>query len=128
MKSRGTPVNKLTINLVTNESPRFSRACHNCNLSVRYAIRNQEAFLFNINKTYEFHWLGKTFNINIMKIHIENKARRRYENLTRRSSTFVMLEAFKKMFLVKLINVLFNFKQLKCIIIFFLPAYRFSID
>ncbi len=75
-----------------NELPRFSCACHNCNLSVRYAIRNQCSIWIKLTR-----FAGSVkHSINIIKIHIENKARLRCENLTRLSSIFMMLETFKK--------------------------------
>ncbi len=88
-------MNKLTINLGTNKLPRFSCACHKCNLSVRYAIRNYVPLCSILIKLTRFAGSIK-HSINIMKIHVENKACLRCENLTRWSSTFMMLEAFKK--------------------------------
>lgn len=83
------------LNLGTDECPRFSCACHKSNIAVRWAIKNHPVFSRILARLSSHS--GKVKNsINLYKLNISKKSRLRIESTTRWSSSFLMLEAFKR--------------------------------
>jgi hypothetical protein len=95
--SLGDPIYELNINFGTNDIPRFSCACHKANIAVRLAIKKHKGLSTLLASLSCF--AAKTRNsINKSHLHIDEKSRLRCENQTRWSSSFLMLESFKKCF------------------------------
>ena len=89
------PIVKLEIELGTNKLPRFSCACHKTNLAVRKAIKSSKAFVNALaalnnfaSKSHQSHELSSIFH--------DLKSRLSSENLTRWSSSFLLLWSFYK--------------------------------
>ena len=88
-------IKDLVIELGTNKLPRFSCACHKLNLAIRQAISKHKPLskiILKLNKC------NKHFRrtIALSRILRQKKCRLRTENLTRWSSTYLMLESIKK--------------------------------
>ena len=96
--SKGELINDLVINLGTDSLPRFSCASHKCNIALRLAIKNHQFLCKTLAKLTNFAASTKR-SINLIKLHAEKKSRLRCENLTRWSSSYLMLESFHKAYM-----------------------------
>ena len=98
-KSRDSePLKCFKINLGTAECPRFSCACHKCNIAVRMAIKKCPSLTRVLAKLSKYAGAVKN-SINLYKLHISKKARLRIENDTRWASSFLLLEAFQRAYI-----------------------------
>lgn len=91
----GDPLYELHINLGSNDIPRLSCACHKANVAVRMAVKKHESFSTLLAALSKFAARTRA-SINQSRIHINEKSRLRCENQSRWSSSFLMLESFKK--------------------------------
>jgi hypothetical protein len=91
----GDPLYELHINLGSNDIPRLSCACHKAIVAVRMAVKKHESFSTLLAALSKFAARTRA-SINQSRIHINEKSRLRCENQTRWSSSFLMLESFKK--------------------------------
>jgi hypothetical protein len=89
-----TLIRQLNIELGTNKLPRYSCACHKNNIAVRMAIKKHSLTRTLVKLS---HFAGITRRtIRLAQIHIKKKCRLRTENLTRWSSSYMMLVSYKK--------------------------------
>jgi hypothetical protein len=89
-------IKELKINLGKNDLPRFSCACHKSNIAVRLAIK-KHSLARRLKDLTKFAARTRSV-IRLSRIHIKKKCRLRIENLTRWSSSFMILVSFKKAF------------------------------
>ncbi len=94
-RNKGTPIENLNINLGSDDIPRFSCGCHKLNLAIRKAIKAHKPLvniLSKLNKANaHFRRVCK-----LSKIFRNKKCRLRLENLTRWSSSYLLLESVKR--------------------------------
>jgi hypothetical protein len=125
----GDPLYDLTIRLGTDELPRFSCACHKANIAVRMAIKKSTTVCSLLAVLSNF--AGSTRrSINDSQAHIVEKSRLRVENATRWSSSYLMLESFKKCFDKNIFDgeykPPFSQQKIELYLQILLPAYRLS--
>lgn len=85
----------LEITLGTSQLPRFCCACHKMNLVVRKAIEENKQLL-NIVKALSASNSYIRNNVSLARTFRDKQASLRIENLTRWSSTYLMLESVKR--------------------------------
>jgi hypothetical protein len=85
---------KMSIEIGGSEHPRFSCACHKCNISVRSAIKKHKKLARVLAKLSKY--AGKVKNsILLIQSHIDENCKLRCENCTSWNSSFLMLLSFK---------------------------------
>ncbi len=89
------PIESLEINFGTSDLPLFNCACHKLNIAIRKAI-SRHSFIKDMIKTLNSSNVETKRAISLNKIFADKKCRLRIENLTRWSSTYLMLEAVKR--------------------------------
>lgn len=103
--TKGDLIDTLSLEISTSILPHYCCSAHKMNIAVRRAIKSNLYLVDILKKLSKFAATTKR-SINIAKIYIEKKSKLRIENLTRWSSSFLMIEtfisAFKKGFYIKI--------------------------
>lgn len=95
--SKGSPIKNLKIKLGSSDLPRFCCACHKLNLAFRHAIESHGAICKILSKINSSNATIR-ISVKLNNVFAEKKCRLRIENLTRWSSSFLMLESVKRAF------------------------------
>jgi hypothetical protein len=90
-----SPIRNLRIKLGSFDIPRFCCACHKLNLAVRHAIESHGSICKILSKINSSNATIRR-SVRLNNVFAEKKCRLRIENLTRWSSSFLMLESVKR--------------------------------
>lgn len=124
------PIKDLSINLGTDEIPRYSCACHKNNIAVRIAIKKHNHISRVLVKLSKYAAKHKN-SINLVKLSIKKKARLRIENKTRWSSSYLMLESFHRAYLRNAFPsespCPVSFEDIELYLQILLPAFKFNL-
>jgi hypothetical protein len=126
---KGDPLYDLVIGLGTDELPRYSCACHKANIAVRMSIKKSTEASSILAALSSFAGRSRK-SINDSLVHIKEKSRIRVENATRWSSSYLMLESFKRCFDKKVFDDEYkppvSQNKIETYLQILLPAYKFS--
>ncbi len=93
--SKGWPIKNLKIKIGSSNLPRFCCACHKLNLAVRHPIESHGAICKILSKINSSNASIRRL-VKLNNVFADKKCRLRIENLTRWSSSFLMLESVKR--------------------------------